>query len=73
LQAKSVGPALLKSIVKMHYNWKYAFLRPSVEEVVARYKVHHQKTHAAAPTGLAAAIAASTAAANAAAAATAAS
>ena len=23
--------------VKMHYNWKFPFLRPSIEEVVARY------------------------------------
>jgi hypothetical protein len=52
----------------MHYNWKYKFLRPSVQQVVARYKVHHGKTQAT-PTGLDAAIsvgAAGTAAANAA-------
>ena len=46
----------------MHYNWKYKFLRPSVQhEVVARYKVHYSKTQVA-PTGLDAAIAAGTAA-----------
>ena len=68
MQAKSVGLALLKSTVKMHYNWKYKLLRQSVQQGVARYKVHHSKTQAA-PTGLGAAIAvgaAGTAAANAA-------
>jgi hypothetical protein len=35
----------------MHYNWKYKFLRPSVQQVVARYKVHYSKTQVA-PAGL---------------------
>ena len=36
-QAKSVGPELLSRIVKLHYNWKYIFLRPTIEEIVKRY------------------------------------
>lgn len=37
-EAKSVGPTLLQRMVKLHYNWKYAFLRPTIEEVCKRYK-----------------------------------
>ena len=37
-EAKSAGPTLLRRIVKLHYNWKYTFLRPSIEQVVRRYK-----------------------------------
>ena len=36
-EAKSVGSTLLRRVVKMHYNWKFPFLRPSTMEVVARY------------------------------------
>ena len=25
----------------LHYNWQYEFMRPSVEEIVAAYKVAH--------------------------------
>ena len=37
-EAKSTGPKLLRRMTKLHYNWKYKFLRPSVEQVVKRYK-----------------------------------
>ena len=38
-EAKNVGDKLLERMVKLHYNWKYAFLRPPTEEeVIARYK-----------------------------------
>ena len=25
--------------MKLHYNWKYVFLRPSMAQIIARYKV----------------------------------
>jgi len=28
-EAPSAGPTLLQRIVKLHYNWKYIFLRPT--------------------------------------------
>ena len=37
-EAKSTGPTLLRRMVKLHYNWKYTFLRPSIEQVIRRYK-----------------------------------
>lgn len=46
-QAKSVGPAILKRMVKLHYNWKYVFLRPSIEKIVKRYKLKFHNVHAA--------------------------
>ena len=36
-EAKSAGSTLLERIVKLHYNWKYSFLRPTVAQVVERY------------------------------------
>ena len=36
-EAKSTGPTLLQRMVKLHYNWKYPFLRPTIESVVQRY------------------------------------
>ena len=32
---------LLRRMVKLHYNWKYKFVRPTVEEVCAPYKIKH--------------------------------
>ena len=32
---------LLRRMVKLHYNWKYKFVRPTVEEVCARHKIKH--------------------------------
>ena len=40
-QAKHTGDLLLQRIIKCHYDWQYPFLRPTVEEVTARYKVKH--------------------------------
>ena len=36
-QAKSVGPTLLQRMMKLHYNFKYKFLRPTIDAVVERY------------------------------------
>ena len=38
-EARSVVAKLLERIVKLHYNWKYVFLRPSMAQIIARYKV----------------------------------
>jgi hypothetical protein len=46
-QAKSVGPILLQRMVRLHYNWKYPFLRPTILQVTTRYNA---KWHPAAPT-----------------------
>ena len=40
-EASSAGHVLLRRMVKLHYNWKYKFVRPTVEEVCARYTVKH--------------------------------
>ena len=37
-QATFAGPTLLQRMVKLHYNWKYIFLRPTIEEITKRYK-----------------------------------
>lgn len=36
-EAKSAGPQTLQRKVKLHYGWRYEFIRPSVKEVVKRY------------------------------------
>lgn len=56
-EAKSVGPLLLQRKVKLHYNWKYTFLRPTINEVCVRYKF---KFHGVAATLAAAADVAAT-------------
>ena len=40
-EAPSAGMALLRMMVRNHENYKYWFIRPSVEEVVKRYNTHH--------------------------------
>ena len=35
-QAKSVGGVLLSRTVKLHENWKYPFLRPTIEKIIKR-------------------------------------
>ena len=40
-EASSAGHVLLRRMVKLHYNWKYKFVRPNVEEVCARHKIKH--------------------------------
>ena len=43
--AAHTGPGvLLMRIVRLHYNWKYDFIRPSIKAVCARYM---EKFHAA--------------------------
>ena len=37
-EATFAGPTLLQRMVKLHYNWKYIFLRPTIEEIMKRYK-----------------------------------
>ena len=39
LKAPLVGATLLERMIKLHYNWKYVFLRPSMAQIIARYKV----------------------------------
>ena len=48
-EAKSAGHRLLSRMVRLHYNWKYPFLRPTIEEVVKRYLEKFHKKEAAAP------------------------
>ena len=48
-EAKSAGHTLLSRTVRLHYNWKYPFLRPTSEEVVKRYLEKFHKKEAAAP------------------------
>ena len=36
-EAKHSGPVLISRMVKLHYNWKYIFLRPTVKQVIERY------------------------------------
>ena len=36
-EAGSAGPVLISRIVKLHYNWKYTFLRPTVKQIIERY------------------------------------
>ena len=54
-EAKSAGHMLLSRMVRLHYNWKYLFLRPTIEEVVKRYLEKFHKKEAAAPVACAAA------------------
>ena len=37
--AATMSPELLELYVFIHYNWQYEWMRPSVEEIVAAYKV----------------------------------
>ena len=43
-EAKSAGPVLPKRMVRLHYNWKYAFLRPTVKEIIERYNKKFRPT-----------------------------
>lgn len=46
-EAESASPSLLRSMVRLHYAWKYPFLRPPNKEIVDRYnKKHHGALHA---------------------------
>ena len=48
-EAKSAGHVLLSRMVRLHYNWNYPFLRPTIEEVVKRYLEKFHKKEAAGP------------------------
>ena len=39
-QGSTSGSTLLQRMIKLHYNWKYEFVRPTLKEVVDRY---HEK------------------------------
>ena len=43
-EATSAGPVLLQRIIKLHYNYKCPFLRPSREKVAARLSNPQQLT-----------------------------
>ena len=32
-----MGATLLERMIKLHYNWKYVFLRPTMKEIIKRY------------------------------------
>ena len=40
-EASSAGHVLLRRMVKLHYNWKFEFVRPTIDEVCERYKLKH--------------------------------
>ena len=57
-EAGSAGPILISRIVKLHYNWKYAFLRPSMDEIIEHYHAKFKrKPNAAAAAAVASAVA----------------
>ena len=33
-EARTASPTLVSSMVKLHYNWKYTFLSPTVKQVI---------------------------------------
>ena len=37
LKAPLVGATLLERMIKLHYNWKHVFLRPTMKEIIKRY------------------------------------
>ena len=38
-EAPSTGAELLTRMVKLHYNWKYLFLRPTMAQIIDRYNI----------------------------------
>ena len=40
-EAPSAGAVLLRMMVRCHVNYSYSFLRPTIQEVVARYNRKH--------------------------------
>ena len=44
-EAKSAGPVLLQRVVKLHYNWKYKFLRVPMQAITTRYNKKHGHEH----------------------------
>ena len=49
-EAPTTGATLLQRITKLHYNWKYVFLRPTIEEVVRHYNNKFGTTSSSAST-----------------------
>ena len=43
-EAPSTGAKLLQRMVKLHYNWKYPFLRPTMEKIIGRYNLKFRPT-----------------------------
>ena len=43
-EAGSAGHKLISRMVKLHYNWKYPFLLPTIDQVVERYMAKFQPT-----------------------------
>ena len=43
-EAGSAGPVLIACMVKVHYNWKYIYLRPTVKQVIERYNKKFRPT-----------------------------
>lgn len=58
-EAPSAGGALLRMMVRCHVNYGYWFLRPTIEEVVARYNQKHHPNRGSAGTAAGAELAAS--------------
>ena len=54
-EARSAGHVLLSRIIRLHYNYKYPFLRPTMKEVVARHTAKFRPNKAAAAAAAAAA------------------
>ena len=42
-ERKEKYEAVLAAFVFLHYNWQFAFLRPTIAEIVAEYKRVHGK------------------------------
>ena len=55
-EAGRSGHKLISRMVKLHYNWKYPFLRPTIDQVVERYMA---KFHSTVPQAVAAGVASS--------------
>jgi len=41
-EAPSTGVELLSRMVKLHYKWKYLFLRPTMSKIIERYNLKFQ-------------------------------
>ena len=45
-EAPSTGPVLLQRMIRLHYNWKYRYLRPTIHKVSERYNTKFRPKHA---------------------------
>ena len=48
-EADSTGDVLLRRMTRLHYNWNYDFLRPSIESVIKHYDKKHPRGNGKAP------------------------